>query len=303
MNTELELTGLDGSNPLAFLAALGTLRILTLAWPDKNVRLSWRSSNGWRPVLSAETDLSDSEKMMGVLHARLEKDGKQSVFSRWDNLNKIPPDEYRSYAHEAVQHASQDDRVWVDFVAAFGNEASLAEDVIQDTAFRTMSGAGHQDFLKFMRLLVELTTPKHLEEALLGPWRYQDDKPSMRWDPMDDRRYALRWSDPSGDPIRTVRGANRLAMEALPLFPTMPTSSQLETTGFRGRKSRDTFLTWPIWKPFTSLEVVRSVLALSELQTDVPNREALSKLGIVEVYRAQRITVGKFRNFTLGKPV
>ena len=37
----LLLTGLDGANPLAFLAALGTLRGLTLAWPERRVRLSW----------------------------------------------------------------------------------------------------------------------------------------------------------------------------------------------------------------------------------------------------------------------
>ena len=35
LNDGLVLTGLDGSNPLAFLAALGTLRGLTLAWPER----------------------------------------------------------------------------------------------------------------------------------------------------------------------------------------------------------------------------------------------------------------------------
>jgi len=33
----LILTGLDGANPLAYLAALGTLRGLTLAWPERLV--------------------------------------------------------------------------------------------------------------------------------------------------------------------------------------------------------------------------------------------------------------------------
>ena len=37
----LLLSGLDGGNPLAFLAALGTLRGLTIAWPGRRVRLSW----------------------------------------------------------------------------------------------------------------------------------------------------------------------------------------------------------------------------------------------------------------------
>ena len=41
INAGLVLNGLDGANPLAFLAALGTLRGLTLAWPERRIRLSW----------------------------------------------------------------------------------------------------------------------------------------------------------------------------------------------------------------------------------------------------------------------
>ena len=35
VNDGLLLVGLDGANPLAFLAALGTLRGLTIAWPER----------------------------------------------------------------------------------------------------------------------------------------------------------------------------------------------------------------------------------------------------------------------------
>ena len=31
--SELTLKGLDGANPLGFLAAIGTLRIATVVWP------------------------------------------------------------------------------------------------------------------------------------------------------------------------------------------------------------------------------------------------------------------------------
>src|SRR5690625_6884028 len=54
-DSDLVLTGLDGANPLAFLAALGTLRIATRAWPDRRVRLGWTiAEGGWRPLLRAE---------------------------------------------------------------------------------------------------------------------------------------------------------------------------------------------------------------------------------------------------------
>ena len=45
----LLLGGLDGANPLGFVAALGALRGLTIAWPERAVRLSWDPGDGWRP--------------------------------------------------------------------------------------------------------------------------------------------------------------------------------------------------------------------------------------------------------------
>lgn len=134
------------------------------------------------------------------------------------------------------------------------------------------------------------------------PYSSDEEKPSRRWDTADDRRYALRWNEPSGDPIRTVRGANRLAVEALPLMPTMPVNGRLETTGFKGTGARNTFWTWPIWTTPLVLDAVRSVLALRELQLDPLPRADLAARRIAEVYRSQRLTIRKFRNFAPAQP-
>ena len=48
---EIELKGLDGSNLLAYLAALGTLRVLTLAEPGRDVRMRWVDRGYWMPVV------------------------------------------------------------------------------------------------------------------------------------------------------------------------------------------------------------------------------------------------------------
>jgi len=69
---------------------------------------------------------------------------------------------------------------------------------------------------------------------------------------------------------------------------------RLATTGFNVSK----FWTWPIWEPWLSLDVTRTLLALEELQSEIPNRAALLARGVREVFRCERITVGKFRNFT-----
>ena len=71
---------------------------------------------------------------------------------------------------------------------------------------------------------------------------------------------------PSGDPVRTMRGANRLAVEALPLFPTVPGERHLHTTGFSQRRGEGVLFSWPIWEGALSIEVVRSLLSLAELQ-------------------------------------
>jgi hypothetical protein len=298
------MSGIDGGNPLGFLAALGVLRTTTRALPDANVRMMWQIEHGsWRPALICTLELS-AGNLLDHITPFLKGMGGHSAFAFADDL-ALSADEFRAIACAAFSQAGSADRTFADFVSAFGCETLVTldkEPKIQDTALRTMSGAGHQHFLGFMRELVEKTEMCHLHNALFMQWTYADDKPSLRWDPVDDRRYALRWREPSGDPVRTVRGANRLAIEALPLLPTAPVGKTLDTTGFVQRRKEGVFFTWPIWELPISLDVVRSLVSLHELQLRSPDRRLLRTMGIVEVYRSQRITQGKYRNFTSGMP-
>ena len=310
---ELLFDGLDGGNPLAYLAALGTLRTTALAWPKRNAHLHWSNAQGgWRPCLSFDGDVDRDAWLTAVDQSLRDKTG-QTAFSLADDLT-VPCPAFRAASALAAAHAVAGDRRQADFLSAFGSEAVESEvngkktGEIADTAFRTMSGAGHQHFLGFMRALVADTRVEHLKKALLTPWQYDDpvENHAMRWDPMDDVRYALRWRNSSGDPERRKRGAvwgaNRLAIEALPLLPTAPVRRRLETTGFTQRKGRGVVWTWPIWTVPVGLDVVRSLMSLPELQNDEPDRRALSAMGIAEVYRCQRITQGKYRNFTPASP-
>lgn len=311
MSTEIELTGLDGSNALAYMAALGTLRVLEMAWPAQGVRMSWRARASWLPVVHVDRPCGEDE-LIAALHSQLERMIGHPALAVDDDL-KLAPERFRVFAQDMLEaFRDSGDRVGADFAAAFGCEATMDKECIQDTALRF--GAGQQRFLKALRYLAEKTDESHLRRALLQEWAYEDPPPSMRWDPEDDRRYALRWKKPSDDQIRTVRGANRLAVEALPMLSTAPRGTRLETTGFRGRGSLDTFWTWPIWEPPLSCAVVRSVLSLAVLQQMEPGYEgdmdmqdglrgALRRMGIIEVYRSQRLTIGKYRNFTPGRPV
>lgn len=309
----LVLTGLDGSNPLAFLAAIGTLRALTLASAHDSVRMGWRQSGGaWRPVVVAGEDM-DEELLLNRLCDHLNVMRDHPALTRWNNLG-VRPEEFRAYALDAFGRATMADRIWADFAAGFGCEAATTRDskkgvVVEDTALRTMSGAGHQDFLGFMRSIIASTSRELVRKALFSEWLYDDPvtNSTLRWDPADDVRHALQWRNPSGDPARktngTVLGANRVAIEGLPAFPTAPVGSRLETTAFTGSGRRGTFLTWPIWGPGIGLDTCRSLLALEELQSEVRNPELLRALGVVAVYRSQRITEGKYRSFTPARAI
>lgn len=299
----LLLNGLDGSNPLGFLAAVGILQVVTEANLSANWRVSWKEQEGhWSPVLLGDVALTADSLIELLLPALTEK---KDAFEFADDLT-INCKEFRGVAQSASNAADLTDRHYADFIAAFGCDIlpiSSKDPRIQDTALRTMSGAGHQHFIGSMRELVESTNSDHLRASLFEPWQYSDSKPSLRWDPLDDRRYALRWEAPSGDPVRTMRGANRLAVEALPLFPTAPRDRHLHTTGFSQRRGEGLLFSWPIWEGTLSIEIVRSLLSLPELQKPLPDRKILLALGVVEIYRSQRITRDKFRNFTPAVPV
>ncbi len=295
----LLLNGLDGSNPLGFLAAIGTLRSATRADSSAEWKLSWQIHGGtWSPALHGSVPLTADSLIELLMPALKKMDGDPAL--NFDLDLTLTREQFRCVAQDAHDKATFADRHYADFIAAFGCDSLSISDQdpkIQDTALRTMSGAGHQHFIGSMQELAKNTESDHLHSSLFELWQYPDPKPSLRWDPADDRRHALRWKAPKDDPVQTMRGANRLAVEALPLFPTAPVERQLHTTGFS-----DVRFSWPIWEGALNLEVVRSLLSLAELQKPRPDRKRLLALGVVEIYRSQRITRDKYRNFTLAIP-
>lgn len=296
------LAGLNGGHPLAFLASLGTLRTATLAWPDVAATLRWvRAEGTWRPVL-AIPGVTDREMLLARLDTQLKKMSGHPALMIGDDLN-FTSDSFRDLGI-AAQERFRTDTISLEFLAAFACDAVLEEkgERIRDTAFRTMRGAGNQHFVKTMRELVDATTRDHLAASLFAPWRYAEIRLGLRFDPEEDRRHALSWTRPTDDPTKTERGANRLAIEAIPFFPVQPVDKRLETTGFVTRPRQGVFLTWPIWEGELSLDVVRALLALASLHSEMPPRQELAACGIVEVFRCQRITLGKFRNFTVAVP-
>ena len=300
MTETLIFNALDGSNPLAFLAAVGALRSLQLCRrsPAERVLMRWVRRRVWQPEI---TEISASPEEICRMLLDAPRVPTESFVPLGENIT-VSADVFGEFAKQAAINTSFKDRRAADYATAFGCEACQDEkkNRIEYTSLCFITGSGHQDFLGTMKGLATSVTAEHLFDALFGEWR-RDKSLSMRWDPRDAAEYALRWGDPSKEGASAVWGANLLASEALPLFPTQPTAEGLRTTGFQPPKrgQRPQF-TWPIWTEWANVDTVRSLLALKGLQEDEPQREILRARGVGEAYRAQRVRIGQGANFKVS---
>lgn len=302
--SEIVLKGIDGANPLGFLAAAGTLSTAAGSFcPDAT--LSWRRVWGsWRPVLRG---CPDEE---GSFCDKITKALKGANSEPFEYEKKLPFEAARlaEVLRRTKANARPEDRRTVDFLAAFGCEVCEDKGVFEDTFFRMVrSGDSAGQGLLFYALAIrQAVDATQIHRTLFRTWDYVDDGFSLRWDPLEDQRYALRWDDPSKNKNpyapRNMRGANALALEALPLFPTAPVGKRLETTGF-SRQGRRIFFSWPIWEASVGMATLRSVLSMREIHKKTPSREHLRAQGIVEVYRCRRIEPNQYyRNFATSEP-
>lgn len=298
----LVLSGLDGSNPLGFLSAIGTAVVLQDIFPE--IRLGWEQTDGgWRPSLAGcGNDKQEfSQKLLETL-----KDVSMTVF---DVNNKMPFDaeKFSCKLREVQCRSSSAARRDADFLSGFGTELYPNEKngQFQDSRFRMVrsgdsKGQGLLFYAKEMRKKVGID---HIQRTLFHAWDYQDTGYSLRWDPIEDQRYALRWRDPSKSSQGTMLAANSLAVEALRWFPVMLVGTQAQTTGFQRVGRREFYFVWPIWTPMVGIETVRSLLALNDLYKEPVPRLSLVKRGIEEVYRSQRIQQNQYySNFTVAVP-
>lgn len=291
----MDLTGIDGANPLGFLAALGTLRLCDRLWPS--IKMGWVNHGSWRPTLHGVPVSSQDD-----LCRKLAESAPWAPLYAFDTLGQnltVRPESLQETVDVIV--ATQN-RLAAEFVAAFGSEVcdDPAKNRIEYTDFSFITGSGHQHFLGTARNLARDASADSIHEALFGPWRFADEGNSFRWDPDDAKEYALRWRNPSVGGVQTVWGANRLAFEALPMFPAVPTSGKrLRTTGFRKGRGFHEF-TWPIWSTPVTADSVRSLVALGVLQEPSPPMRELRQRGIAQVFRAQRVRIGQGANFKVS---
>ncbi len=371
---KIVLSGIDGANPLGFLAALGTLAVLQQKGYG-GAKLHWCRSATWQPVITGVGKL-DKDEFASVIEDALrgrtisagDKQRRKDTQKEFDQAKtaakkareaikklglrgnerkaemkvKIEPlekivqekrkewlqtlknavpspelaigkridctaNEYRNdHAAAFFEDANFHDREPLDFLAAFASDACInkKDKVVQATPFCFIIGSGGLFFLQTAGSLMDVVDSDKIAATLFAPWTYPDEKLSMRWDPVEDRRYALMDRNPTapGNESRTEWMANLLAYRALVMFPSAPRGAKLTTTAWADHGDGPLF-TWSLWERPLDAASIRSLLALAELSKPKPDRSILRRRGVLATFRSRRISVGKYTNFSPAKGI
>ncbi len=202
----LTLTALVANNPMAVMTAYGALRLLPgarLRWPGAHPELDYPGD--------AVADLA------ALVPGRKEA----AEYRRYDDPRSI-----KDYAEAKTElpHA---------WLAAFAEQKPAGKDkdpVVHETGLRLYAGK-HLLIVNAAKVLATLSKSKagvnaKIEEALFGPWRYEDRAPDKKlkgwgWDPAQVNDAAVVEEDSSETPTPGVAAAYWLGWESLPLWPVI----------------------------------------------------------------------------------
>jgi len=261
--SRIQLVGVDGSNPLGFLAALGLLRVVPGA------KLGFSDDGSFRAFVDgldeSESDLamfiSDDAKAaedrsapwrFTYTKAATKKQGPQEVADL-----KPPPDDFKRFLSSSVEAWLSGNEQAAGYAAAYGTDVAVdGKGNTKPTAFHFT--AAQQTFLGAVEGIRASVTQQWVKKSL---FEGHGEKPgsNLRWDPGSERNWALMANNPSGDGTRVDAPLEWLAFRGLPLLPSFPRGTRIITTGVVGRGDDMTF-TWPLWTVPASRHTTRSVL-------------------------------------------
>lgn len=317
---ELTLTGLDGTNPLGFLAALGVLAIADTVGPHR-AGVSWRNEGRWRPVLTSALDRAGlleaidadvrtwrDDPTIGLAYHKGDDDEssakKKAKEPKLARDLKPSPERFSTYLGGLLARVDQtvpippflrSTRRGLDYAAVFGTEVAVDnKGNTKPTALHFT--AGQQEFLKSVLELAEGVSTADFEEAVFGPWRYARPLPVLGWDSSVARDYALRADDPAKNKKTGVPGADWLAFRGLAFVPVAPVGTEIRTAGCGGGWKSGHF-TWPLWSGLLGVGAVRSVLTIADLDDTTAHERRARGLAVVLRAIIRRSDQGGYGSF------
>jgi len=262
---KLPLEGINGQHLWGFLTALGSLSLL-----DGHARENKPNS----PRLSFKEDGT------AVIYSTVAKDELPAILlDRLQNLQPFlehnlaaikKPNDFTRESYEQIAHSSCNNPHQIDFLAGL---ACVVGEETSESTLCAANGASHQNLVQSMRDILTLVEEEHVRIALFEHWErsYQvpaekrkeyklgTRKTTLRFDPADERLYALRLSNPTTtDDFRTELGAQALAIPAFALLPVVPRKQPVTVASTR-HGQRVTF-SWPLWNVTATLPTVRTLL-------------------------------------------
>jgi hypothetical protein len=306
---DIELLGLDGANPLGFLAALGALAAASASASAFPPRLAWQDIGRWTPTLT--TDRGRAE-LVDLLVADLESWRGSSIFSlrypkreeaadKLEHDLKAPPAAFRKFLAALLASDSPERRRALRHASAFGAEG-VTDNNGKTKPLALHFTAGQQEFLGMVAALLgpvqgSAIGREQFEEALFGPWRYSSPLPVLGWDSTSSRDYALRARDPSTDKKLGVPGADWLAFRALGYLRSFAIGGRLSTTGCSGGWKNGAFH-WPIWTAPATAPTVEALLNLGFETLASPRERAARGIACVLQAAVRRSDQGGYGSFS-----
>ncbi|RDV37602.1 hypothetical protein DV096_13950 [Bradymonadaceae bacterium TMQ3] len=261
----IQLVGVDGSNPLGFLAALGLLRLVP------NAKLGFSEDGSFRAFIDGfdrgpaelATLIADDAKgaeseaapwRLTYIKAATKKTAPKKVADL-----KPPPKDFKVFLATGLNAWLKGEEDAAAYGAAYGTDVAVDnKGNTKPTAFHFT--AAQQAFLETLEIIRGSVNRKWVETSLFHGYGEREGK-NLRWAPGAERNWALMASNPSTDGTCVDAPLEWLAFRGLPLLPSFPVGDRIITTGVSGRGKNMTFM-WPLWSIPTSRQTIRSVLQL-----------------------------------------
>lgn len=284
--TGTHLTGLEGTNPLGFFAALGVQVVFDGAADVP--RLWWSDDVVPHAVVDDSFSLEEiADRAMEVFPAWL---GSPAIFTGLEPSGDV---KFKELDIATYLANSRDSGPGAGLAACLVAQGSLDNSGVAkptDLYFTT----GQQRFLKIVAEVLKGVTAEDLRDGMTGPWPYQSKLSSLMWDVADDSNYALSASDPSKGKKLTNPGPEALAILGISKYPVFGSSSRTLTQGASGGWKRGSF-TWPIWTKPGSHRVVASLLAhAASAQADLLPAWGVSRVMQSDIRRSSQGGYGTF---------
>lgn len=297
---ETHLTGLEGTNPLGFLAALGVQ--VAFASSPKQPKLWWSEDITPHAIVNGDFTIDQIADQALAVFPEWRKSPALNP-KRLDGIDmpkgdelKLSPEDLRVYLGQVGQSGSAGA-----LMAALVAEGSLDKQGIAKPSDFYFT-AGSMKFLGIARQVLGEVLREDLISGLMGPWLYQSQLSSLMWDVSDDRIYALRANNPQEEKKRTNPGPESLAILGLSLYPVFGSSDRTRTQGCSGNW-KSGFYSWPLWCKPASVHAVKSLLAHAYHHPDAGSRDRWYRAwGVSRILRSPIRRSGQGGYGTFGPP-